>query len=100
VDFDKDRWWFRTFCNPFEASYENDEPTLQLELIGLHRGDGLRPKFKAKGDLLNLKMCLPEDKYPNLRQKAAVCASLFGGTYMCEQASSLVKLNKWEHGTG
>jgi hypothetical protein len=49
VDFHLDTALFRTFANPLEASYENAEPTLQLELIGTHCSDnfGLNSK-KAK----------------------------------------------------
>jgi hypothetical protein len=54
MDFDKDRRLSRTFCNPFEASYEDAEPTSQLELIDLHVhiGDEWRSKFR-EGDLRN-----------------------------------------------
>jgi len=37
---------FRTFANPFEASYEDNEPTSQLQLIHPHCGDETRSKFK------------------------------------------------------
>jgi len=79
VDFDKDRGLFRTFADPFEASYEEAEPTLQLELINLHYSDELRSKFK-KGDLLNFYKYLPKNRYLDLQQKETVCASLFGST--------------------
>jgi hypothetical protein len=90
---DRSRALIRTFANPFEVSYEDAKTTLQLELTDLHCSDGLRSKFK-KDDLLNFYKCLPKHKCPNLQQKAAVCASLFGSTYICKQASSLTKLNK------
>jgi len=93
MDFEQDRGLFRTFATPYEATYEDDEPTLQLLLIDQHCSDEFKSKFK-EGDLFNLCKCLPEDKYPNLQQKAAVCASLFRSTYICEQASALTKLNK------
>jgi hypothetical protein len=51
---------FRTFGSTFEASHEDDEPTLQLELIDLHCSDELRSEFKC--DLLNFHKCLPTDK--------------------------------------
>jgi hypothetical protein len=55
VDFSKDRGLFRTLSDPFEASYEGAEPTLQFKLIDLHCSDDLdlRSKFK-EGDLLTL----------------------------------------------
>jgi hypothetical protein len=44
--------------------------------------------YKCKEvDLLNFYTCLPRNKYPNVRQEAAVCASLFGNIYICEQLS-------------
>jgi hypothetical protein len=52
VDFDKARGLFRTFANHFEASYEDTEPTLYLEVIDLHCNDKLRSQLK--GGLRNL----------------------------------------------
>jgi len=54
-----------------------------------------RSKFKDEDDLLNIYKCLPKEKYPSLLQKASVCAALLRGTYICEQAFLLMKLNKF-----
>jgi len=87
VASDKDRKLFKTFANLFEASYWGTEPTLQFELIYLPCGDGLRFKFK-EGNLHKFYKRLPKDKYPNLGQKAAVCANLFENTFVN-------KLSQW-----
>jgi hypothetical protein len=46
VDSYKDRGLFTTCAGPFEASYEDAEPTLQLELIDLHCSDEFRSNPK------------------------------------------------------
>jgi hypothetical protein len=59
VDSDKDTGLFTTIANPFEAQYENDEPTSELKL---HCSDDeLGSKFK-EGDLsvflkANIQIC-------------------------------------------
>jgi len=65
VDFSKDRGLFRTFANPFEASYEEAKPASQLILVDLQFTDELRSKYK-EGDLLFFYKCLPKGKYLNV----------------------------------
>jgi hypothetical protein len=79
VNFGHSRKSFRIFSNLSEAAYEDNEPTFQLELIDLHCSNELRPKFK-EDDFLDFYKCHPKDIYQSLRQKVAVCASLFGNT--------------------
>ena len=43
---------------------------------------------------MNFYRCLPTENFPNLLQNAALCGSLFGSTYICEQTFSIMKLNK------
>jgi hypothetical protein len=74
VNFYRDKGLFKIFAKPFEASYEDAEPTSQLKLINLHCNGELMSEFE--GDVLNFFKCLYEDKYLNLWQKAAVCAKL------------------------
>lgn len=92
-DFDRHKILFSTFANPFEASPENAESKLQLELIDIQCNEELKSKFK-EGDLMNFYRCLPKDDFPNLLENAAFCGSLFGSTYICEQTFSIMKLNK------
>jgi hypothetical protein len=89
VDFRKDKGVLRTFHNPFEASYEDGESILQLELINLHCMDELRSKFRT--DLLNMYKYLPKDKYLDLWQTTT---NFWGITYFCEKAFFVMKLNK------
>jgi hypothetical protein len=72
---------------------------MELKLIDLHCSNELRCKFK-EDDFLNFRKCLRKYKYPNMSQKAIVCARLFRSTYICEQASSLLNLNKCTQRTG
>jgi hypothetical protein len=96
ADFKRDRIMFRTFSDPFSIAPEEVDPDLQLELIDLQSSDPLQSKFR-EGNILNFYKCLPKDRYPNLRNKAALCASLFGSTYVCEQAFSVMTLSKTKH---
>jgi hypothetical protein len=72
MDFDRDIDLFTTFANTLEASDEDVETILQLQLIDVHYSDELR-SFHKECDLFNFYKCLPKDKNLNLRQKAAVC---------------------------
>jgi hypothetical protein len=46
MDFNPDRGVFRTSANNFEASYEDNEPTLLLRIISLHYSNKPRSKFE------------------------------------------------------
>jgi putative ubiquitin-RnfH superfamily antitoxin RatB of RatAB toxin-antitoxin module len=92
-DLDRYKILFSTFANPFEASHENAESKFQLELIDIQCNEELKSKFN-EGDLMNFYRCLPTENFPNLLQNAALCGSLFGSTYICEQTFSIMKLNK------
>lgn len=92
-DFKKEQGNLKLFSNPFSVSPEDVEVVAQLELIDLQNNDNLHAKFK-EGDLLNFYRCLPIENYPYLRNKAAIYASLFGSTYICEQTFSLLSRNK------
>jgi hypothetical protein len=65
VAFDPDRGSFRTFANPSEASYEDDEPASQLELPELwtyNAAMNVVPNSKT-AICLTLYECTPKDKY-------------------------------------
>jgi hypothetical protein len=68
-------------ANPFEVLYEDSEPTFTLKIIDLHCSDKFGYELKH-GDLHYFYKCFPKDKYLNVWQKAAVCTTLFGGTFM------------------
>lgn len=88
ADFKKMKNEFRLFSDPFSCNVDEVDPDIQLELIDLQSSDHLRNKFK-ESDLENFYQCLPKDSYPNLIEKAAYIASLFGSTYICEQSFSI-----------
>ena len=83
----------KLFSNPFSVSPDEVEFEAQLELIDLQNNDSLRTKYN-EGDLLNFYNCLAKDQFPYLRNKAAIYASLFGSTYICEQTFSLLNQTK------
>jgi hypothetical protein len=78
ADFNKDKAFPRIFVHFFEASYENGWSTLKLQLIEQQFNYELM--FKFKGNLLNFYKYILKDKYSILRQKAAACVGLWGGT--------------------
>jgi hypothetical protein len=49
-----------------------------------------RSEFK-EGNFLNFYKRIPADRHPNLRQRIADCASLFGSIYIYEKTFSLMK---------
>ncbi|XP_064078485.1 general transcription factor II-I repeat domain-containing protein 2A-like [Macrobrachium nipponense] len=83
----------KLFSNPFSVSPDEVEFEAQIELIDLQNNDSLRTKYN-EGDLLNFYNCLAKDQFPYLRNKAAIYASLFGSTYICEQTFSLLNQTK------
>lgn len=57
-DFDRDKVLFSTFANPFEASHENAQSKLQLELIDIKCDEELKTKFKdGDNEFLQMSSC-------------------------------------------
>jgi len=88
MGFDKDRGLFRSIANPLEASYEDDEPTSQQELIDPHSSDELGSKFKELY-LLNLYTFLKTNIRICVRMQlcVCVCASLIGSATFVNRRS-------------
>jgi hypothetical protein len=85
------------FRNPFAAAVENyDEPDLQLELIDLQNNSFLKAKFKEV-PLEEFYSFMNSATYPLLWQRSANIAALFGSTYLCEQAFSIMACTKSKH---
>jgi len=93
ADFKKMKSDFQLFADPFSVNIDEVNQDIQLELIDLQSSDHLRNKFK-ESDLQNFYKCLQKVSYPNLIQKVAYIASLFGSTYVCEQTFSVMNMTK------
>ncbi|TWW65333.1 General transcription factor II-I repeat domain-containing protein 2 [Takifugu flavidus] len=80
-------------CAKVKESGEEVEEGLQLELIEMQCDDSL----KSQHQLLSLPdfyRSLDNTKFPQMRRHAKRMMCLFGSTYICEQAFSLLNQNK------
>lgn len=64
-----------------------------MELLELQSDSDLRSRFRELS-LQDFYKCVPEHRYGKIRKHAQVILCLFGSTYVCEQAVSLIYLNK------
>lgn len=88
-DFENLRSDIELFSNPMGASVEKQPPSFQLELCEL----------QTDPFLLSKKNCMHEefwklvsgDRFPVLRNFALKLCSMFGSTYICEAAFSIMK---------
>ena len=96
-DFHKMEAELQLFRDPFAAVLENYEhPDLQLELIDVKNNSFLKAKFKEVS-LLEFYSFVNCATHPLLFQRSANIASLFGSTYLCEQAFSVMACIKSKH---
>ena len=99
VEFDKRFQYFKNLepqfnilSSPFTTEVDSAPENLQLELLDLLASNDLKKKFKSVS-LPDFYKLLSDDLFPNLKNFAAKFLTLFGSTYICEQAFSL-KINK------
>ncbi|XP_023221595.1 general transcription factor II-I repeat domain-containing protein 2A-like isoform X1 [Centruroides sculpturatus] len=102
-EFQKYKIYLQLFSTPFDVKVEDAPPDVQLELIDIQCSDELKSQFK-NSNLLTFYKELPDTSFPKLKDNARFCASMFGSTYVCEQAYigtakqackfSLMNLNK------
>ncbi|KAK7933320.1 hypothetical protein WMY93_004216 [Mugilogobius chulae] len=95
TDFERQKFNFEMFSNPFSIDPEKAPENLQMELIELQCDSALKSKYETVGRV-EFHRCLPETM-PQLRRHAARILSMFGSTYVCEQLFSVMKLNKSSH---
>ena len=80
----------------FSCCVDDTPSGIQLELIDL-QSDALLPDHFKSMPLLHFYFTLHEEKFANLWRHAQKMLVLFGSTYTCEQASSVMKFNKSRH---
>lgn len=79
------------FNNPLAVPIENQNIKYRIELCNLRADLFLSIKKETGIDFFKL---LPKDLYPELRNFGLKMASIFGTTYSCESAFSLMKFIK------
>ncbi|MBN3310784.1 GT2D2 protein, partial [Amia calva] len=89
--FNKWQFSFQLFSN-HDVDVNTAPEDIQMELIELHHNDTLRAKFNSIG-IAEFYPLLPVT-VPQTHLHAAQVLLMLGCTYLCEQLSSLIKLNK------
>ena len=82
---------FELFSHPFSTDAVSEE--LQMELLELQSDSNICSKFREL-PLPDFYRCVPAHRYGKIHKHAQVMLSLFGSTYVCEQAFSLMNLNE------
>ena len=80
---------FNILSSPFTSEVDSALENLQLELLDLQASNDLKKKFKSVS-LPDFYNSLSDDLFPNLKSFAAKFLTLFGSTYICEQAFSFL----------
>lgn len=83
---------FTIFRSPFTVQASDVPVDIQLEIIDLQCDSQLKDKFASVGLDTFYKFLLPG--YPKLTALAAKVLCMFGTTYICEQAFSVMNINK------
>ncbi|XP_066947044.1 general transcription factor II-I repeat domain-containing protein 2B-like [Macrobrachium rosenbergii] len=86
---------FAFFRSPFTVKASDMPADIQLEVIDLQCDSNMKQKFASVGLDTFYQYLLPG--YPKLTSLAAKILSMFGTTYLCEQAFSVMNLNKTKH---
>lgn len=84
---------FVALSNLFTVDAYQLRPELQLELIELQACDNIQEQFESQ-TLPNFFNLLDKNRFRNLKNWAQRLMVMFGSTYRCESAFSLLKYNK------
>ena len=87
---------FKLVEDPFSMNPEEELIKLQLEVIEPQASSVSMTKHR-ESSLLDCYRSLNRDKYKNLVQSAKKTLSIFGVIYICEQAFSIMNINKNKH---
>lgn len=94
-DFKENSTAFELFAHPFSVDVDTVSEEVQMELLELQCNSHLHNLYKELS-LLEFYKSVPA-QYPKIRKHAQMMLSLFGSTYLCEQAFSIMNLNKSKH---
>ena len=95
-DFEKILQTLRLVAFPHLVDIESAPLHLQMELVELKNNEKLVAKFNKENLIETWKSAI---KYALLRELARETLVLFGSTYVCESALSMMKYCKNEYGT-
>ncbi|XP_059570183.1 general transcription factor II-I repeat domain-containing protein 2B isoform X2 [Alligator mississippiensis] len=82
------------FNNPLRAPVENQSSNIQLELCDLQADPFLGSRQEIGQDFFKL---VAKNRFPHLRDLGLKIVSIFGSTYLCENALSTMKLIKSQY---
>lgn len=92
-DFDRIKVFLEILSSLFTFEIRNAPTMFQLELIELQSNERLKYDFENK-TIIEFFHSLDARRFKNLRNFAMKCFSMFGSTYVCESAFSIMNLNK------
>jgi len=94
-DFRDKKELYVVFSDPFSTDVDNlpVPPAMQLEVLDIQCSAALRAVFREKG-ILEFYKCLDRHNYPTVITNALKLFSIFGSSYICEQAFSVMNINK------
>ena len=90
---------FDVFANPFSASPEDSDVSLQMELIELQYDSMLRHHYSNNDLITFYTKYFPVTRYPKLTVHAKIMLCLFGSTYLCETTFSKMNFAKNKYRT-
>ncbi|KAF7691531.1 General transcription factor II-I repeat domain-containing protein 2A [Cucumispora dikerogammari] len=89
---------FNVLSSPFSVNPYLTQKNLQLELVDLQVDNILKESFMTV-NLLEFYGSLSKAAFPNLKDLASKMLTVFGSTYICEQAFSTLKISKSKNRT-
>jgi len=93
-DFKIKKPLYDLFTQPFNVDVETMPTEYQLEVIDLQSSSIIRAAYNKGHDLKAFYKLLDKSVYPVITENALKLVSLFGSSYICEQAFSVMNLNK------
>lgn len=92
-DFRDKKELYSVFSDPLGADIDSLPAEMQLQMIDIQSSAALRAVLRDKG-LMEFYKCLDSDKHSAVIANAHKLVSTFGSSYICEQALSMMNLNK------
>lgn len=93
ADFRSKKHLYSLFADPFGADVDNLPTEFQMEVIDIQSSSELNAVYR-QSDLPVFYGTLDRPTYPTVVDNALKLVSVFGSSYICEQAFSVMSLNK------
>jgi len=85
---------FNMFAVPFSVQLNSAPDQYKKELLYLQNDRILKEKYRTAENIVQFYEVLPRDRFPEFSKLVCRVTSMFGKTYLCESAFSLMKLTK------